>query len=265
MNVRKQIEVSEEMLQEKIKRCGTFSHEYLDALTDEQWDQLRKGRQARIASLRGEVRRNEQKLGIWDTMEEYRALRLNLIALREREIRDLYFGIEDRSFRLKAINDLYDYELALSSYYRNAIRLEAWNRFEAARKRRTAIDWERLLKDFFVSVVGFGFWGVFLYLIFIFLNGHRLGDGILGWITVLALVIFAQMTVGAFNRWMNALIEERESLMEYKVASMRDGFDGSYSFVRDDFSAIFLFSEKERLTGKREGVVTDERRREAGY
>jgi ABC-type multidrug transport system fused ATPase/permease subunit len=210
------------------------------------------------------VRRNEQKLGIWDTMEEYRALRLNLIALREREIRDLYFGIEDRSFRLKAINDLYDYELALSSYYRNAIRLEAWNRFEAARKRRTAIDWERLLKDFFVSVVGFGFWGVFLYLIFIFLDGHRLGDGILGWITVLALVIFAQMTVGAFNRWMNALIEERESLMEYKVASMRDGFDGSYSFVRDDFSAIFLFSEKERLTGKREGVVTDARRREAG-
>ena len=213
------------------------------------------------------MRRNEQKLGIWDTMEEYRALRLNLIALREREIRDLYFGIEDRSFRVKAINDLYDYDLALSSYYRNAIRLEAWNRFEAARKRRTSIDWVRLLKDLFVSVVGLGFWGVLLYLIYTFFNGDRLGGGILIWIAVLALVILAQMTVGAFNRWMNALIEERESLMEFKVALMRDGFDGfdgTYSFVRDDFSAMFLFSEKERQTGEREGAVTDARRREVG-
>lgn len=144
MKSHKKIIVSDELIAARINDCGTFSEEYLDALTNQQWETLRVGRISRLNSLQCKVRFNENKLGILSAMDEHRFMRVKRISNREKQIRDLYFAIEPKDIRIGAIGDLCAYDSALLHYYHETILLEARNRYMAVRRKIMRWDWKRL-------------------------------------------------------------------------------------------------------------------------
>jgi hypothetical protein len=257
MKSQKKILVSDELIAERINDCGTFSEEYLDALTGQQWETLRAGRISRLGSLKHNVFINERKLGILSEMEEHRFMRVKNVAHREKQIRDLYFSIEPKNFRIAAINDLCAYDKALLKYYRSTILHEAINRYEAVRRRIILTDW----KEWFSRIVTLIFYTAAItfpvYIAHTIFIGNsnvggglaRFGEGYFG-----SLCIFVLIDSG-LRRWKN-FCEERDRLIDWKIAKARLDIDDTFAIFSGEISTHNLFSDQEMLTGERSGELS---------
>ena len=123
------IGVTDDDVRQRGAECGTFSEEYWLSMTEAQQTALvdaRKGVLVRAAQL---VRTNETDAAIGDKMERLRRSKNEDDEL----VRDIYFSIADESVRIKAINDLFDFESARKSHDSAMVR-EAHYRLIGVRK-----------------------------------------------------------------------------------------------------------------------------------
>src|SRR4051812_45566831 len=101
---KKKIQVTDEQIRRAGDECSTLSSEYWLAMTSEQQERLEELRKSSLSRAANRVSSNEESAGIDRKMEQHRR------STDDEAIRDLYFGIPDESARVKAINDLLDYE-----------------------------------------------------------------------------------------------------------------------------------------------------------
>ena len=105
---KKKLELNEEQLHEAAENCSSFSSEYWLAMTPTQQEQLAALRRRTLSSAANRVSENERAAGIQGKMAALRGTRGQCIY--EKDVRDLYFAIDDDVLRIKAIKDLVEYE-----------------------------------------------------------------------------------------------------------------------------------------------------------
>jgi hypothetical protein len=261
MKSHKKIIVSDESIAERINNCGTFSGEYLDALTDQQWETLRTGRSSRLSSLQSKVLINEKKIGIWSAMEEHRFMRVKRISHREKQIRDLYFAIEPKEFRISAINDLCEYDRPLLNYYRSSILHEARNRYMAVRSKKMSIDYWKIVLDRVVKTCYHSACFAFaVYLVSICFGMNSGASYSLEKFLETYLTGFVFFGLINFAQWKSMEIaEERDRLMDWKIAQARFNIDDNFTIFSEEISTHNLFSDQEKLTGERGGELSPNR------
>ena len=129
---KKKLELNEEQLHEAAENCSSFSSEYWLAMTPTQQEQLAALRRRTLSSAANRVSENERAAGIQGKMAALRGTRGQCIY--EKDVRDLYFAIDDDVLRIKAIKDLVEYERLRSSYGSSMVS-EAYNRYDDVNNR----------------------------------------------------------------------------------------------------------------------------------
>jgi hypothetical protein len=261
MKSHKKIIVSDELIAERINDCGTFSDQYLDALTDQQWQTLREGRISRLNSLQSKVRFNENKIGIASAMDEHRFMRVKRISNREKQIRDLYFAIEPKDIRIGAINDLCAYDRALLYYYHETILIEARHQYMAvSAKIMQWDDWKKLFKRFSMIILCTSAIATLSYIVrFIFAANlsekFSLARFIEEWFSLF--IITGLIDLGQ-KKW-TEICEERDRLVDWKIARARFDIDENFTIGNMRIFSSDLFSDQEKLTGERGGELSPNR------
>ena len=121
---KKKIEVTDEEIREAGENCNSFAQEYWLSMTPAQQAHLVALRERKVSDAAYRMFENEEATGIQDKMEELRSLK----SPNDESIRDIYFKIPDEVARIKAINDLFNYE-RLRSSHETAMVYEAHYRY----------------------------------------------------------------------------------------------------------------------------------------
>jgi hypothetical protein len=236
--MKNKIVIDEETLEKTALNGDTLSYEGWLAMTEDQRKTLENWRRDRLRVLSGKVRDNENSEGIWNEMNEHRALRIRLIAGREREIRDLYFRIADSAKRITAINDLWALERFRFAYFHSTRAEEAYYKVLDAEKK--AGRWTLGKGDAVELLVGCA--GFYLLGRFVF----RMDD-----------VLVTMFAALAFMTWFALIMRKAEANKAAVVARIEWELEKAKKYDDDPCGlgkeeAVFgLFCIEERETGRR--------------
>lgn len=234
------IGVTDDDVRQRGAECGTFSEEYWLSMTEAQQTALvdaRKGVLVRAAQL---VRTNETDAAIGDKMERLRRSKNEDDEL----VRDIYFSIPDESARIKAINDLFDFESARKSHD-SAMVFEAHYRLSGVQKmlNRGWPFWPKLWR--------FALWIIALMAIgsvfrFIWKGENTHGPSFESGLVFFTVACFLQ----AIAYWVDFKFLESRYLWKWEIEKLRRG-------VREELHLevlvrrYALFGDMERRTGIR--------------